>query len=190
MITQLILVRHGQTKWSATGKHTSVTDIDLDSVGIKQAKNLAEVLRELSPSAVFSSPLQRATQTCELCGFKKYEILNELTEWNYGKYEGLTSDEIKKIDPNWSLFVQGTPGGEKPEDVYLRAQQLIRGLLSLDGTVICFSHGHISRVIASCWINQPVILAKHLFFEAAHFGILSYEHNWPCISAWNITHFQ
>lgn len=186
MLTSLVLVRHGQTEWSKLGKHTSFTDISLDTTGSYEAQSLGQSLSTLKPTKVFSSPLKRARQTCELAGFTSYEVLNELAEWNYGSYEGLTSKEIRSENPRWSLFEDGAPNGEGPEEVYKRSEKLIEFLSNLDGCVICFTHGHISRVIAACWISADVSLAKRLALESGHFSILGYEHDCRVISAWNL----
>ena len=183
------LIRHGQTEWSLSGRHTGGTDLALTAEGEIQAAALAPLLNRIEFSAVFTSPLKRALQTCELAGLSSQSQVDlELVEWDYGDYEGLTSDEIIKGNPNWNLFKAGAPRGESPEDVSRRADRLIERLSKLEGNVALFSHGHFSCALGARWVGLSIVEADHLELSTASISRLGYSTNHPetrVISGWN-----
>ena len=149
MDSRLYLVRHGQTDWSLSGQHTGQTDIPLTEQGEQDARDLAEPLRAVRFSRVFTSPRQRARRTCELVGLDAVAALEpDLAEWDYGDYEGQRSVDIRKEQPDWNLFRDGCPLGESPVEVSERADRVIARLRALEGNTAIFSHGHFGRVLA------------------------------------------
>jgi broad specificity phosphatase PhoE len=189
MLAQLFLIRHGQTAWSESGQHTSRTEIPLTPEGEWGAQRLQRPLRGLKLAAVFSSPRQRARQTCELAGLGAgMAIEPDLAEWDYGEYEGLRSPEILARRPGWDIFRDGCPGGETPAQVAARADRLIARLRGLGGNIALFSHGHFGRVLAARWTDLPVAVGGRLSLDPASLSILGYEHHDPAapvISLWN-----
>lgn len=189
MALKVYLIRHGQTEWSLSGQHTGETDISLTAHGEIQASKLGPVLSTIEFSSVFTSPMKRAIQTCELAGLSNgAQVLPELTEWRYGDYEGLTSEEILKSDANWNLFRDGAPNGESPAEVSDRAGRVIEHLSALRGNVAIFSHGHFSCALAARWIGLPVVEGDHLELSTASISSLGYSTNHPetrVISGWN-----
>ena len=189
MLQRLYLVRHGETAWSLSGQHTGRTDIPLTEQGEQDARELAERLRGVSFSRVFTSPLKRARRTCELAALNKIaEIEPDLVEWDYGDYEGQSAAEIRKVRPDWNIFRDGCPGGESPIQVSERADRLIARLRTLEGDLAIFSHGHFGRVLAVSWIGLPLEQAQHFLLDTASLSILGYGHNLaeePAIILWN-----
>jgi broad specificity phosphatase PhoE len=189
MVPRLYLVRHGETAWSLSGQHTGRTDIPLTEQGENDARKLAGRLRAVKFSRVFTSPLQRARRTCELAGLNEVaEIEPDLTEWNYGDYEGQRPGDIRKERPDWNVFQVGCPRGESTAQVSERADRLIAWLRMLKGNIAIFSHGHFGRVLAARWIGLPVGQAQHFLLSTASLSILGYEHNLaeePAIVLWN-----
>jgi broad specificity phosphatase PhoE len=174
----LYLIRHGETAWSISGQHTGRTDIPLTARGEQDARTLAEGLRAVRFSRVFTSPRQRARRTCELVGLDATaQIEPDLAEWDYGEYEGQRSADIRKRRPDWNLFRDGCPHGESPADVSERADRLITQLRTLQGNTAVFSHGHFGRVLAARWIGLPVRQAQHFLLSTASVSILGYELN-------------
>jgi broad specificity phosphatase PhoE len=191
ILPQIYLVRHGETAWSISGQHTGLTDIPLTENGENNAKRLAERLRDINFAAVYSSQLLRAKQTCELAGFGSVVQLEpDLCEWNYGNYEGLTSAEILKKQPGWSVFRDGCPGGESIEDISVRAGRVVSRLKKVtEGKVLLFSHGHMLRVLAARWLVLPAEEGSLFTLAPTSISILGYEHNLdePVIRLWNQT---
>ena len=189
MLSQLCLVRHGETAWSLSGQHTSRTDIPLTEKGEQDARKLAERLRTVKFSHVFTSPLQRARRTCVLAGLGEVaEIEPDLVEWDYGDYEGQRPADIREARPGWNVFRDGCPGGESPAQVSERADRLIARLRTLEGNIAIFSHGHFGRVLAARWIGLQIRQAQHLLLSTASVSVLGYEHNLaevPAIILWN-----
>jgi broad specificity phosphatase PhoE len=176
----LYLVRHGETEWSLSGRHTSRTELPLTEQGIQEARKLAERLRAARIVRVFTSPRLRARQTCALAELTPVpEIEPELAEWDYGDYEGLLAVEIRKRQPGWNLFRDGCPNGETPAQVSDRADRFIARLRALDGDVALFSHGHFGRVLAARWIGLSVFEGQHFLLPTASLCILGYEPNNP-----------
>ena len=193
MLQRLYLVRHGETAWSLSGQHTGRTDIPLTEQGEQDARELAERLRGVSFSSVFTSPLKRARRTCELAALNKVaEIEPDLAEWDYGDYEGQRAAEIRKVRPDWNVFRDGCPRGESPTQVSNRADLLIARLRTLEGELAIFSHGHFGRVLAVRWIGLQIEQAQHFLLNTASLSILGYGHNLaeePAIILWNAVSF-
>ena len=189
MTLTFYLIRHGQTEWSLSGQHTGQTDLPLTAEGEIQASQLASVLSKIEFSAVFTSPLKRARKTCELAGLDRHSHIDpDLVEWNYGDYEGLTSDEILMENPAWDLFKNGAPSGESPEEVSERADRLIERLGNLRGNVALFSHGHFFSALAARWIGLPVQVGEHLELSTSSISTLGFSAHHPeirVISGWN-----
>jgi probable phosphoglycerate mutase len=188
MATEIILIRHGETEWSKNGRHTSTTDLALTPVGIAASKTLAGYLQDIKLDHVFSSPRQRAKITAHhaLGGrADDIEITEDLAEWNYGDYEGLTSVQIREKDPTWDLWTQGCPGGEKPGEVDARLTRLSERFDNISGTVACFAHGHILRAFGALWVTGDVTLGARLRLGTAAISMLGYEHAKPAIVRWN-----
>ena len=185
------LARHGETAWTISGQHTGLTDLPLTPVGENNAKKLGHALRGLSFARVFSSPLRRASQTCELAGFRaSVEFLHDLVEWDYGEYEGRTSAEILAERPDWELFRDGCPGGESPEEVAARADRVVDLVRSVPGNVLLFSSGHFLRMLAARWAGIDIVGARSLMLSTASLSVLGYEGSLarPAILLWNDTH--
>jgi probable phosphoglycerate mutase len=185
---QLWLLRHGETEWSATGRHTGTTDLPLTEAGERQAGALREFVGDLRPALVLSSPRRRARDTAQLAGLHVDEITDDLAEWDYGAYEGRTTAEIRQDDPDWSLWTHGVPGGESEERVRERADRLLsRASAALpDGPVILVGHGHFSRVLGARWIALPVEAGAHLLLGTAAPSVLGAQYGVPVIARWNL----
>jgi probable phosphoglycerate mutase len=185
------LARHGQTAWSITGQHTGLTDLPLTEVGERIARRLGERLKGLPLAKVFTSPLQRASRTCELAGFGAVgEVDPDLVEWDYGEYEGRRTAEIRLERPGWQLFRDGCPGGESPKQVHERASRVVIRLRAVAGDVLLFSSGHFIRMLAACWIGvENPINAAAFMLSTASLSALGYEHELsrPVIRLWNDT---
>ncbi len=183
------LIRHGETAWSLSGRHTSRTDIPLTEHGEDEARSVGEHLRGIPFAQVLTSPRQRAEQTCALAALgPKPEVEPDLTEWNYGDYEGLHSSAIRKEHPGWNVFRDGCPGGETPTQISDRADRLIGHLRAMTGNVALFSHGQFGCVLAARWIGLPVAAGRHFPLGTASISILSYDTNHPeipVIALWN-----
>ena len=172
----LYLVRHGETEWSLTGRHTGRTDIALTARGEDEARGLVPRLRDIRFAHVLASPLQRARRTCELAGLgTAAEIEADLAEWDYGEYEGQRSVDIRKQRAGWNVFRDGCPRGESPVQVSGRADRLIVKLRTLEGNVALFSHGQFGCVLAARWIGLPLIEAQHFALGPASLSILGYD---------------
>lgn len=183
---QVVLVRHGETAWSRDGRHTGRTDVPLTEPGREDGRRLATALRGRRFAQVLCSPLQRARDTCALAGFGDAASLrDELMEWDYGEYEGLTSEQIRALRPGWFLWRDGCPGGEMPEDVGARVGPLVAQLLEGHGDALLFAHGHLLRVLASRWIGQAPAHGCHLALSTAALSVLSFEHDVPALQCWN-----
>jgi probable phosphoglycerate mutase len=185
-IQRVFLIRHGETEWSLSGQHTGITDIPLTEHGRTMPRLLAPILAKVSFARVFTSPLQRARETCELAGLgTRAEIDRDLTEWNYGDYEGLTPKEIHGKAPRWMLFRDGCPGGEGPEDVGRRVDSVIERVRAVEGDIALFAHGHVFRVFAARWIDLPATAGCHFILDTATVSVLSYYRDVPAIKRWN-----
>ncbi len=185
---RLYLVRHGDTEWSDTHRHTGLTDIPLNSQGEQQARNLGKKLASLQFTRCFTSPLLRAAKTCKLAGFAETaESDADLLEWNYGDYEGRTTSAIRAEREGWNVFLDGCPNGEMPGDVMARADRFIAKVRGIPGDVVAFSSAHIIRVITARWLGLEPQAGRFFLASTAAFNILGYEHdkNEPVICLWN-----
>jgi probable phosphoglycerate mutase len=183
---EIVVVRHGETEWSATGRHTSSTDLPLTESGRERARALASELAGRSFSLVLCSPLRRARETCELAGFGDAAVICEdLREWDYGDYEGLTTPQIRERDPDWDLWRDGCPGGEKPEQVGARSDRALESLRGAAGDALAFAHGHILRVVTARWIGLEVAGGARFALGAGSIGVLGYEHDNEVVTRWN-----
>jgi len=181
------LIRHGETDWSLSGQHTGTTDIPLTENGRTLPRHLAPILAKVTFARIFTSPLQRARETCDLAGLgERAEIDQDLLEWNYGDYEGLTPQQIQAKAPGWLLFRDGCPGGESPEDVGRRVDAVIERVRAVEGHVALFAHGHVFRVFGARWISLPATAGCHFLLHTATLCVLSYYRGIPAIKRWNI----
>jgi probable phosphoglycerate mutase len=189
MLPIITLARHGETAWSLAGRHTGLTDLPLTERGERNARRLGGRLAGLTFARVFTSPLVRASRTCELAGFGGAATVDaDLVEWDYGEYEGTTSAEIRKKRPDWDLFRDGCPGGETPQQVGARADRVIVRIRAAGGDVLVFSSGHFIRVLAARWIGSDVpALGRKFMLTTASLSALGYEHDLtnPVIRLWN-----
>jgi broad specificity phosphatase PhoE len=186
-VQRIFLVRHGETEWTLTGQHTGRTDIPLTENGRLVAGSLGPVLAKIDFALVLTSPLRRARETCELAGFAgRCENDPDLMEWDYGEYEGLTSDEIKRRTPGWMLFRDGCPGGETPDQIGARADRLIARLRGIQKDVVLFGHGHLFRVLVSRWVGLPVSAGSHFLLDPATVSVVSYYQGAPAVKRWNV----
>ena len=182
------LARHGNTAWTHSGQHTGLTDLPLTPDGERNAVRLGERLKGLVFAKVFTSPLQRASRTCELAGFGYVaEAEPDLVEWNYGQYEGLTSAQILQQRPDWDLFRDGCPGGESPQQIGARADRMVQRIRSVSGDVLLFSSGHLIRVLTACWLGLEPNGGRYFMLNPASLSALSYEHDLsrPVVRLWN-----
>ena len=183
---QVYLLRHGETNWSLSKQHTGSTDIPLTENGRAVARALAPVLAEARFERVFSSPLQRARQTCELAGLGAHATIDEdLLEWDYGEYEGLTPHQIRGKHPEWLIFRDGCPGGESTDEIGARVDRVIARVRAAEGNVALFAHGHVLRVLAARWLGLPVAGGSHFLLDTATLSVLSYYHGIGAIERWN-----
>ncbi len=184
---EIVLIRHGQTEWSANGRHTSFTELELTATGEEQARRAGERLRGRTFAAVISSPRKRAQRTAELAGLAITETSDDLAEWNYGEYEGITSKTIHETRPDWSLWVHGAPGGETPEQVGARLDRVLAHARSLldGGDVALIAHGHSLRVAGARWIGLPPSGGGLLRLDTATLSTLGFDHGRPAIDVWN-----
>ncbi|SDL62940.1 probable phosphoglycerate mutase [Glycomyces sambucus] len=188
---EIVLIRHGETTWSASGRHTSVTDLDLTEHGVSQAKALVPLLAGRRFEAVWSSPRKRALVTADLAGLPVTAVIPDLAEWAYGDYEGRTSEEIRGEDPDWTLWTDGGkgPGGESADEV---AARLDRALAEAEpllerGDVAFVAHGHSLRVAAARWLGRPARDGRDFTIDTASVSALGYEHGGHAVTLWNLT---
>ncbi len=182
----LIMARHGETEWSSEGRHTGRTDVPLTDRGRDQAIALGRRLASHTFALVLTSPLERALETCALAGFGDVaEVCEDLAEWDYGDYEGLTTLAIRQNRPGWSLWADGVPNGETASDVGHRADRVVARVRGLDGDVLCFAHGHLLRVLAARWVGLPPVGGRLLMLGTASTGIAGWEREMPVIERWN-----
>jgi probable phosphoglycerate mutase len=183
---RLVLVRHGETAWSRSGQHTGRTDLPLLETGRRHAELLRDRLQPLSFSMVRTSPLARARETCAVAGYGDRMILDaDLVEWDYGAYEGRTTDEIRDGRPGWNLFMDGCPDGESFADVSARVERVIERVSSADGDVAVFAHGHLLRTLAARWLGMGPEVGNVLLLSPATVSILAHERDVPVIALWN-----
>lgn len=192
---QILLVRHGATEWSRDGRHTGRSDLPLVPDGETEARRLHTKLPALvgddPPAMVLSSPLQRAQTTCRLAGYGDWmELVPELVEWDYGEYEGRTTDEIRADRPGWELFRDGCPDGESAADVAARVGRVIerlrRAACLAGGSVLVFAHGHVLRMMASVWAELGEEAGRALPFETGAVGVLGWAREYGAVARWNV----
>ncbi len=182
---ELWLVRHGETEWSRDGLHTSVTDLDLTDQGVEVARALRDRLSECTFDLVVSSPRRRAVRTAELAGFEEVRVDEDLVEWDYGDYEGVSTAEIRETVPGWSVWTHPTPGGETPEQVTERLDRVVSTVRKAGERVLVFGHGHSLRALAARWIEQPVDAGRFFKLDTATVSTLGYERDVPVVLRWN-----
>lgn len=188
-MTQLFLVRHGETEWSRSGQHTSVTDLPLTSDGKREARKLAHRLDPIDFALVLSSPRQRARHTAELAGFtgtSAPQLDANLAKWCYGDFEGRTSEQIQESIPHWTIWTHPTPGGETVEQVRTRLDRVI-GRVRNSGVeqAICFAHGHILRALTVRWLELDLGLGGHFPLDTGTISILGEMKGIPALQQWN-----
>jgi len=186
MPSEIWLVRHGETEWSRSGQHTSRTDLPLTPEGERHAANLKRMLARHSFTQVLSSPMKRAVETCRLMGLTP-DIIDDLREWNYGDYEGLTTADIQKQVPGWTIWTGAPPNGETAEQVGARADRVIARALAAKGDVALFGHGHLLRILAARWIGLEPSGGRLLALSTASLSVLGYERELRVIRLWNQT---
>jgi probable phosphoglycerate mutase len=187
-LPEIHVVRHGETAWTESRRHTGLSDIPLTERGERQARQLGQYLAGGTYAHVFTSPLQRARRTCELAGFgARAEMDADLVEWNYGRYDGLTTDEIRKQHPDWQVFRDGCPGGESVAEVGARADRVVQRLRALGSSVLLFSSGHFMRAFAARWLDLDAACGRLFLLSTTTLSILGYDHTTsePVIRLWN-----
>jgi broad specificity phosphatase PhoE len=193
---EIVLIRHGETEWSRSRRHTSYTDLDLLDDGVEQAKTVAAAIAGRRFVAVVTSPRKRALRTADLAGLAPTEVTEDLAEWNYGEYEGITTAEIHQHSPQWNLWTDGAPGGETPDQIGARVDALLARVAPLldgsdggdggDGSDVAFvAHGHSLRVVGARWIGLPAAGGGLLRLDTATISVLSFEHGRRVIRRWN-----
>lgn len=183
---RVMLVRHGETEWSLNGRHTSTTDLPLTAEGERRAAILRPLLDTWDFRLVLCSPRERARRTCDLIGKgAQAEITADLAEWNYGDYEGLTTAEITKTVPGWTIFSQPCPVGESAADVALRVDRVIERVRACGGDALLVGHGHSLRVLAARWLGLEPQGGRYFRLETGTWSLLSYEHSTPVIQVWS-----
>jgi broad specificity phosphatase PhoE len=179
-------MRHGETAWTLTGQHTGSTDLPLTAEGERKAGAVGKILGGKKFAAVYVSPMTRAKETCRIAGYADGAIvMDDLREWNYGSYEGLTSTEIHKTAPGWTIWNAAPPGGETIEQVAARARRVIG--MAPDGDVAIFGHGHMLRVLAACWLQVEPEMGRCFALSTGSISVLAHERETPVIQSWNFT---
>src|SRR4051794_12274165 len=182
----IVLVRHGQTAWSESGRHTGHTDVPLIEAGRRRARKLRAELAHRTFSLVLCSPLRRAVETCQLAGYGERAILcDDLREWDYGEYEGLTTPEILARDHSWDMWRDGFPGGEDPGQIGARADRALSRLRSADGDVLAFAHAHLLRVVAARWLQMEPAGGARFALAPGTISSLGYERETEVLASWN-----
>lgn len=185
-LPEVVLVRHGETEWSRTGQHTGVTDLPLTAEGRRQAERLGARLQARNFARVLSSPLQRARETARLTGLgAEVEVVPALREWDYGRYEGRTTADIRTERPGWSLWRDGTPGGEQADEVGARVEEVVAALRDAPGDAAVFAHGHVLRVLTARWLGLAPSEGRLFALGTATVSVLGYERETPVVLRWN-----
>jgi probable phosphoglycerate mutase len=184
---EIWLIRHGETEWSRSGRHTGRTDVLLTKSGEREAAGLRRRLGDRRFSLVLSSPASRAWETCRLAGHGEVAVrTDDLLEWDYGAYEGRTAAEIRADVPGWSIWTDGVPGGETAEQVATRARRVIDQAVQARGDVALFAHGHVLRILAACWVGLPPREGRRLVLGTAAISVLGWENGDRVIRTWNL----
>jgi probable phosphoglycerate mutase len=185
-VSEILLIRHGETAWSASHRHTSYTDLELTADGERQARALATTLAGWQLAQVISSPRERALRTARLAGLDVTAIEPDLAEWNYGEYEGRTTVDIQQDRPGWNIWTDGCPGGESPAQVGERLDRVLDRVARPDGgTVALVGHAHSLRVLGARWIGLPPAAGGLLRLDTATLSVLGHEHGRRVIQRWN-----
>lgn len=183
---ELWLIRHGETEWSLSGAHTSRTDIPLTERGRERAREIRKYFQGKTFSMVLTSPMQRARETCSIAGYGDVaQVDSDLSEWNYGVYEGRTTKDIQKEIPGWSVWANPIIDGETIDQVAARANRVIARAAAKGGSVALFAHAHILRILAACWIESPPVMGSRLALGTGAVSTLGFEHQIRVISMWN-----
>lgn len=186
---ELWLIRHGETDWSAAKQHTGRTDIPLNPAGEREAATLGQSLAGRQFASVLCSPLRRAIRTCELAGYgDKASMTDDLLEWDYGIYEGKTTQEIRIGQPDWLIWTTSVPQGESIEQVGCRAQRVIQRAPEVDSDVTLFAHAHILRILTACWLGLTPNAGRLFVLRTASVSVLSFEHERRVMTRWNLHH--
>ncbi len=185
MPSELWVIRHGETEWSRDGKHTSRTEVELTPEGEDVARGLAGRLDGVEFDLVLTSPRLRTRRTAELAGFAGAHVEDDLAEWDYGDYEGITSAEIREQVPGWTVWTHPCPGGETAAQVSRRMDRVVAKVRANGGRVLVFSHGHASRALAARWLGLPVEDGRHFLLGTATISVLGYERESPVVARWN-----
>lgn len=182
---EVVLVRHGETEWSLDGRHTGRTDIPLTENGRRQARAVAPRLAGRSFGSILSSPLERAVETCRLTGLGDPRISDDLIEWDYGDYDGITTPQIREQRPSWNLWSDGCPSGEHAKDVGERVDRVIDAIRNDGREAALIAHGHVLRVLAARWVGLPARDGAMLGLATATLSVLGWERETPVIRLWN-----
>jgi probable phosphoglycerate mutase len=182
---EMWLVRHGETEWSRSGRHTSTTDLHLTDEGRRVAETLRGRLGDEAFALVLTSPRLRARETARLAGHPTAEVDDDLAEWDYGELEGLTTEQIRETYPDWTIWDGPVPGGESAFQVSARLDRLVARCHSVDGRVLVFGHGHCLRALAARWLDLPVADGRHLRLDTATLSVLGWERDTPAVVRWN-----
>jgi probable phosphoglycerate mutase len=184
-VSTLTLVRHGETEWSRSGQHTGTTDVPLTEQGRTLATKLEAALRGQAYALVLTSPLSRARDTAAIAGFGDAIVDDDLREWDYGEYEGLTTPQIRERRPGWFLWEDGVPGGETIKQVAARVDRVIAKVRAQDGDALLFAHGHLLRILSARWLDEDPGFGRHLVLSPATISVLGWEREAPAIEVWN-----
>ena len=184
---ELWLVRHGETEWSRSGQHTSVTDLELTPDGEAVATTLNGPLSDVDFVQVLTSPRRRARRTAELAGFAGAEPEPDLAEWAYGDYEGLTTPQIHETDPDWTIWTHPSPGGETADEVGARLDRVVARARAVEGRTLVFAHGHSLRVLAARWLGLGVEDGRIFELDTATISVLTDDRGTPVVKRWNVS---
>ena len=183
--SELWVVRHGETEWSRDGLHTSTTEVPLTPTGEAAARRLAPRLAEVDFDLVLVSPRARSRRTAELAGFEDVRVDDDLAEWDYGDYEGLTTSQIRELVPDFTVWTHPCPDGETAGQVGRRLDRVVAEARADGGRVLAFSHGHASRVLAARWLGLPPTDGRHFLLDTATISVLGWERESPAVVRWN-----
>jgi broad specificity phosphatase PhoE len=182
------LVRHAETEWSRSGRHTGRTDVPLTAAGRERARELGAQLGARDFALVLVSPLERARETARLAGVgDASEVREDMREWDYGDYEGITTAKIRQERPDWYLWRDGVPNGETADEVAARCDRVIEEILGVDGDVAVFAHGHVLRALAARWVEEPVSFGGRLYLSTGSLSVLGFEREVGVLRSWNAT---
>ena len=183
---QIAVVRHGQTEWSLNGRHTGTTDIPLTDAGRAEAVASAPLVQAMTIDRVVCSPLQRARETCSLLDLGLEPTIDaDLVEWNYGRYEGITTKEIRETVPDWTVWFGGCPDGETPDEVAARVDRVIAAARDAGGTTLVVAHGHVLRVLTARWLGLVPQEGRFFRLDTATVSLLGWERETPGLLKWN-----